>query len=168
MIPLRIKFVVTQNTRFAITSQGKSVWNSYFLRERWRSLRKFKTLVLNFRVCQKFDPKIVHCNLNINANAAKRFFGDLDKSRNPRWRTLDQDDHHLEMITQLIRHVTSSRHDADYKGYIFSHTIYPPSLVVLAFIFSELQRGRGGGRGESAPFPWSQKTKKPCLNRVNK
>ena len=34
------------------------------------------------------------------------------------------------------------RNDDDVKGDIFRHTIYPPSLVVIAFIFSELRRGR--------------------------
>ena len=63
----------------------------------------------------------------------------------------DQDGRHSEMITQLLRHVTSSPHDADVKGDIFRHTIYPPSLVlvVIALIFSELL-----GRGvESTPTP---------------
>ena len=54
----------------------------------------------------------------------------------PRWP-------HSEMITQLLRHVTSYPHDANVKGDIFRHTIYPPSLVVIAFIFSELRRGGG-------------------------
>ena len=53
----------------------------------------------------------------------------------------DQDGRHSEMITQLLRHVKSSPHDADVKGDIFRRTIYPPSLVVIAFIFSELRRG---------------------------
>ena len=52
-----------------------------------------------------------------------------------------QDGRHSEMITQLLRHVTSSPIDADVKGDIFRHTIYPPSLVVIAFMFSELRRG---------------------------
>ena len=46
------------------------------------------------------------------------------------------------MIPQLLRHVTSSARDADV---IFRHTIYPPSLVVIALIFSVLRRGGGGG-----------------------
>ena len=53
----------------------------------------------------------------------------------------DQDGRHSEMITQLLRHVTSSTHDADVKEDIFRRTIYLPSLVVIAFIFSELRRG---------------------------
>ena len=65
---------------------------------------------------------------------------DLDKSK-----MADQDGRHSEMITQLLRHVTSQPHDVDVKGDIFRHTIYPPSLVVIAFIFSELRRVGGGG-----------------------
>ena len=55
----------------------------------------------------------------------------------------DQDGRHSGMITQSLRHVTSRNHDAGVKGDIFRRTIYPPSLDVMAFIFSELQRGRG-------------------------
>ena len=40
------------------------------------------------------------------------------------------------------------------------HTIYPPSLVVIAFIFSELRRGGGGG-GAAV-----EDQKMPGLNRV--
>ena len=35
----------------------------------------------------------------------------------------DQDDHHSEMITQLLRRVTSSLYDADIKGDICRPTI---------------------------------------------
>ena len=52
-----------------------------------------------------------------------------------------QDSRHSEMITQLLRHVTSSPRDEDVKGDIFIRTIFPPSLVVIAFIFSELRSG---------------------------
>ena len=45
---------------------------------------------------------------------------------------------------QLWRHVTSSPHDADFKGYIFRRTIYPPSLVVQ-FLYPRSYGGRGGG-----------------------
>ena len=72
----------------------------------------------------------------------------------------DQDGRHSEMITQLLRHVTLIPHNVDVKGDIFRH-IYPPSLAVRAFIFSELRRG-----AESAPSPRSYQ-KKPGLNRVN-
>ena len=43
----------------------------------------------------------------------------------------DQDGRHSEMITQLLRHVTSSPHEAVVKGDIFRHTIYTLSLVVI-------------------------------------
>ena len=55
----------------------------------------------------------------------------------------DQDDRHSEKITQLLRHVTSSLHGADVEGGNFTFTISPPSLVVIAFIFSELRREVG-------------------------
>ena len=48
---------------------------------------------------------------------------------------------HSEMIMQLLRHMTSSPHDAGVKGDIFRRTIYPLSLVVIAFMFSELRKG---------------------------
>ena len=75
-------------------------------------------------------------------------FGQIQKSK-----MADQDGRHSEMITQLLRHVTSQPHDADVKGDIFRHTIYPPSLVVIAFIFSELRKGGGGGIRPPPP-PW--------------
>ena len=74
-------------------------------------------------------------------------FGQIQKSK-----MADQDGHHSEMITQSLCHVTSQPRDADVKGDIFRHTIYPPSLVVIAFIFSELRRG---GRIAPHPPPWS-------------
>ena len=54
------------------------------------------------------------------------------------------------------------------KGDIFGHTIYPPSLVTVAFIFLELRRGGGGGRNPPcpAPAPVVEDQKKPGLNRV--
>ena len=64
------------------------------------------------------------------------FFEVLVKSRNPRWQK--KDGCHSEMIMQLLRQVTSLLHDLDGKGDIFRCTICPPSLVVIAFIFSEL------------------------------
>ena len=54
---------------------------------------------------------------------------------------------HSDMITQLLRHATSSPHDADAKGDILIHTIYPSSFAVIAVIFSELRLGGGGGGG---------------------
>ena len=46
----------------------------------------------------------------------------------------DQDGRNSEIIMQLLRCVTASRHYADVKGDIFRSTIYPPSLIVIAFI----------------------------------
>ena len=54
---------------------------------------------------------------------------------------VDQDGRHSDMITQLLSHWTSSPHYADAKGEIFRRTIYPPNLVVIAFIFSEFRGG---------------------------
>ena len=66
---------------------------------------------------------------------------------------VDQDGRHSETITQLLRHVTPSPHDADVKGDIFRHTIYPPSLIVIAFLLSELRSGGGGGKSAFPPSP---------------
>ena len=82
-------------------------------------------------------------------------FGQIQKSK-----MAVQDGGHSEMITQLLRHVTSYTHGADVKGDTFRHTIYPPSLVVIAFIFSELRRGGG-----ILPPPLVDQTE-PGLNRV--
>ena len=60
----------------------------------------------------------------------------------------------------LLRHETSSAHDAEVKGDTFSRTIYPPSLAVIAFIFSELRRGREGGGGGGGRNPRSLKLAK--------
>ena len=72
----------------------------------------------------------------------------------------DQGGHHSEMITQLLRYVTSSAHDADVKGYIFSHTIYHPGFVVEAFI----SRSYGGGIRPHPPG--LRRPKKPGLNGI--
>ena len=77
----------------------------------------------------------------------------------------DQDARRSEMITQVLRHVTSSPHDADVKGDILRRTIYPPSLVVIAFIFSELRR-EGRNPPPPPPPPVVEDQKKPGLNRV--
>ena len=55
MIPLRIKFVVTQDTKFVISSQGKDILDFFF---HWKIVQ-FAIQVLNVRICQKFDPKII-------------------------------------------------------------------------------------------------------------
>ena len=70
----------------------------------------------------------------------------------------DQDGRHSEMITQLPRHVTSSPNDAHVKGDIFGRTICPPSLVIIAFLFSELRWG-------ALPLVVEDR-KKPGLNKV--
>ena len=57
-----------------------------------------------------------------------------------------QDGRHSEMITQLLRHVTSSPHNADVKGDIFRHTIYPASLVVIVVGVTEGERNPPPGR----------------------
>ena len=60
----------------------------------------------------------------------------------------DQDGLHSDIMMQ--RHVMSSAHDTDAKGDICRHTFYYlPSLVVIAFIFSGLRTGGGGGDGRS-------------------
>ena len=54
----------------------------------------------------------------------------------------DQDGHHLDIVTQLIRHVTLSPHMQTSKekfSDIHTCAIYPPSVVVIALIFSELR-----------------------------
>ena len=75
-----------------------------------------------------------------------------------------QDGCHSEMIMQLLRHVTSSPYDTDLYRDIFTRTIYPPSLVMIALIFSDLRKG--GGRGGIRPPPVVEDQKKPGLNRV--
>ena len=62
----------------------------------------------------------------------------------------DQDGRHSELITQLLRHVTSSPHDV--KGDIFRRPIYIPGLVVIDFI-SRSYGERGGGEGGGGRNP---------------
>ena len=77
----------------------------------------------------------------------------------------DQDGRHSKMITQLLRHVTSSPHDAVVKGDIFRRTIYPPSLAVIAVIFLEVRRWV---RNPPPPLPpVVEDQKEPGLNRDN-
>ena len=52
----------------------------------------------------------------------------------------DQDGRHSDIMWQLLRHVKSSSRDEDVKGDIFTSTIYPQSLVVIAFILPELRK----------------------------
>ena len=80
----------------------------------------------------------------------------------------DQDGRHSEMITQLLHHMSSSPHDADFKGDIFRRTIYPPSLVVIAVFYSRSCGGGGGGAESTPPPPPAvEDGKKPGLNRLN-
>ena len=76
-------------------------------------------------------------------------FGQIQKPK-----MADQNGHLSEMITHLLRHVTSSPHDADVKGDTFRRIIYPPGLVAIAFIFLELRKG------EESPPPGSRRPKK--------
>ena len=78
----------------------------------------------------------------------------------------DLDSRHSEMITQLLRRVTSLPHDANVKGHIVRRITYRPSLVVIALIFSELRKGRGGAQNPPLPFRNSEDEKKPGLNRI--
>ena len=55
----------------------------------------------------------------------------------------DQDGRYSEMITHLLRHVISSPHDADVKGDIFRHTIYPPSIGVIKSTWETEAPGHG-------------------------
>ena len=60
----------------------------------------------------------------------------------------DQDSRRLEIKTQFPRRVTSSTHDEELKGNNFRRAIHSQSFIVVAFIFSELEKeGRGGGGG---------------------
>ena len=62
--------------------------------------------------------------------------------------------------------MTSSPHGADVKGDIFKYTTYPPSLVVIAFIFLELRRVNLPP--PHPPPPVVENQKKSGLNRVNR
>ena len=60
MIPLRIKFVVMQNTKFR--KENTLIFGIFIFCLKDRQVQ-FAIQVLNFRVCQKFDPKNIYCNL---------------------------------------------------------------------------------------------------------
>ena len=66
-----------------------------------------------------------------------------------------QDGRHSEMITQLLRHMTSSPHDAGVKRDILRHTIYLPSVAVIAEF------------PPPSPPTVVEDQKKPGLNRLN-
>ena len=76
----------------------------------------------------------------------------------------DQNGRHSEMVTQLLRHVTSQPHNADVKGDIFRHSTYPPSVVVIA-VYSRDYGGGVGGSGICSP-PVVEDQKNPGLNRI--
>ena len=63
--------------------------------------------------------------------------------------------------------MTSSAHDAEYKGNNFRRTTHPQSFIAVAFIFSELN-GDGGEGGLSEPPLRSRRSgkKKPGLDRT--
>ena len=62
--------------------------------------------------------------------------------------------------------MTSLAYVSDLKGDCFWCTIYPPSFLVLALVFSEI---RGGGRiSPPPPNPVPEDQKKPSLNRINR
>ena len=63
--------------------------------------------------------------------------------------------------------MTSSLPVADLKGNIFRHTIYPPSLIVIAFIVAKLWRGERIPPPPHWPGPKKKKQEKPALDRVN-
>ena len=54
----------------------------------------------------------------------------------------DQDGRYSEIITSLLLHVTSSPHDADVKGDIFRHTIYPSIAFVVIWQLFENKNQR--------------------------
>ena len=62
MIPLRIKFVVTQKTNLVLSLQGKDILEIlfFFLKDRAVCYPDLKCS----HICQKFGPKIIYCNLN--------------------------------------------------------------------------------------------------------
>ena len=75
-------------------------------------------------------------------------FGQIQKSK-----MANQDGHHSEMVTQFSRHVMSSPHNSEVKEDIIRHTIYPPSVILIACILLELQRWGGGGFPPPSPPP---------------
>ena len=89
----------------------------------------------------------------ITSEAILEVFGGFEKVQKSKM--ADQGGHHSLIMTQLLRHVMSLPHNGDLKGETFRRTICPPSLVVIAFLFLELQGveggvgGRGGGGRES-------------------
>ena len=81
---------------------------------------------------------------------------------------VDQDGHHPEMITQLLRHVKSSPHDVDVKGDICQTYCLPSKSRRHSFNILGVTKGEGElpsypiveDQNEPGQEPW------PCLNRV--
>ena len=60
--------------------------------------------------------------------------------KNPEIQDGRHPDVYYAFMTHLLRHMMSSPHDSEIKGDNCRLNLYPPSLVVIAFIFSELHR----------------------------
>ena len=76
----------------------------------------------------------------------------------------DLDGRHSEMITQLLRRVTSLPHDANVKGHIVRRI--RTLQVSLSFDILRIteREGGGGGGGQNPPSPSViQKTKKSLV-----
>ena len=68
-------------------------------------------------------------------------------------------DRHSEMKKSLLHRVAKQTYEANAKGDIFRHTLYPSSLDAIGFIFSELRMG---------PAPsFCEDQQNPSLHRVN-
>ena len=74
--------------------------------------------------------------------------------------------HHSKMIMQLLRAMTSSPGVGDVKGDTCRRSIYPPSLIVIAFIFWESRRG--GGESTLPPGRSKKNKKNTGLKRVKR
>ena len=72
--------------------------------------------------------------------------------KNPEIPDTNQDGRHSDIMTQLLRHMTSSPYYKEFKENILGRTIYPLSFVVKALYFWRY----GGERGIRS---LSQKTK---------
>ena len=73
----------------------------------------------------------------------------------------DQDDGHLDTMTQLLNHMTSTPPDADIRRDICRRAIYPPNLVVIGFIFSELRK-----QADYPPYPSESRCHRLYIFRV--
>ena len=66
----------------------------------------------------------------------------------------EQHGRHSEMITQLLRHVTSSPHDVDVEGDIFTAYYLPSNsrCPCSFYILGVTERAGGGGGGGGGNF----------------